>query len=207
VSTGTKLAAYWNWPAGAVVPDARIVVCAPGVMTDEARVLMWVEYERGRAFVVDVESDPTGAMAIHPGLNVRTQADLARLSALLWAPAKRRALVVSPEEAIDLEVVFACPQCRGYGVIDSHNNPCVHCDKREPAVDVVFIVGTDKPVRPDWVRSIVQQCREAGVPVIMVTWGEWLPTSQRRPRVSTDAAQRAVGLSLIHISEPTRPCH
>ncbi len=208
MSTGLakRLAAYWDWATGAVVPDARIVVCAPGVMTDEARVLMWVEYERGRAFVVDVESDPPGALAIHPGLNVRTQADLARLSALLWAPAKRRALVVSPEEAIDLDPLV----CEEHGEAEIVNGDdgatpfCGECPSGEEAtemgsagyldgIDVVFIVGTDKPMRPDWVRSIVEQCRKAGVPVILVTWGEWMPTSQRRPRLSTDAAQRAVG--------------
>lgn len=76
---------------------------------------------------------------------------------LLAVRAERRALVVSPEEAIDL-----------YAPIDGMPSP-------RPLLDVVFIVGLDKPMHPDWVRTIVEQCRKAGVPVVFLGWGEWVP--------------------------------
>jgi hypothetical protein len=51
-----RLAAYWDWTAGAKVPDARIVVCARGVLSDDARARMWAEYAKGTAFVADDSS-------------------------------------------------------------------------------------------------------------------------------------------------------
>ena len=44
----------------------------------------------------------------------------------------------------------------------------------------------DKPVRPDWVRSVVEQCRKAGVPVVLVTWGEWMPAAHLAERYPND---------------------
>ncbi|MFZ3132683.1 MAG: phage Gp37/Gp68 family protein [Desulfosporosinus sp.] len=33
-----------------------------------------------------------------------------------------------------------------------------------------------RPVHPDWVRSLRDQCQAAGVPFFFKQWGEWLPT-------------------------------
>ena len=35
-----------------------------------------------------------------------------------------------------------------------------------------------RPMHPDWVRSVRQQCTAAGVPFFFKGWGEWLPRSQ-----------------------------
>lgn len=32
-----------------------------------------------------------------------------------------------------------------------------------------------RPMHPDWVRSLRDQCREAGVPFLFKQWGEWAP--------------------------------
>ena len=32
-----------------------------------------------------------------------------------------------------------------------------------------------RPMHPDWVRSIQQQCQSAGVPFFFKQWGEWSP--------------------------------
>jgi protein gp37 len=45
-------------------------------------------------------------------------------------------------------------------------------------VDWVIVGGTDKPVHPDWVRSLRDQCVAAGVPFFFTGWGEFLPLSQ-----------------------------
>jgi protein gp37 len=36
-----------------------------------------------------------------------------------------------------------------------------------------------RPMHPDWVRSIRDQCQEAGVPFFFKQWGEWLPFAAR----------------------------
>lgn len=36
-----------------------------------------------------------------------------------------------------------------------------------------------RPMHPDWVRSIRDQCNAAGVPFFFKQWGEWAPTGQR----------------------------
>ena len=48
------------------------------------------------------------------------------------------------------------------------------------------IVGGDsgphaRPMHPDWVRSIRDQCVDAGVPFFFKQWGEWLPSTHVRP--------------------------
>lgn len=35
-----------------------------------------------------------------------------------------------------------------------------------------------RPVHPDWIRSLRDQCQEAGVPFFFKQWGEWLPTNR-----------------------------
>lgn len=37
-----------------------------------------------------------------------------------------------------------------------------------------------RPMHPDWVRSVRDQCQEAGVPFFFKQWGEWLPLDQAR---------------------------
>lgn len=35
-----------------------------------------------------------------------------------------------------------------------------------------------RPMHPDWVRSVRDQCQSAGVPFFFKSWGEWLPSGQ-----------------------------
>lgn len=37
-----------------------------------------------------------------------------------------------------------------------------------------------RPMHPDWVRSLRDQCAGAGVPFLFKQWGEWLPDSQNQ---------------------------
>lgn len=185
MSTGTKLATYWDWKAGAEVPDARIVVCAhsdePGRIQP-----IWPSSVRGRRFVHTRAWNGTERPPefLIPALHVTRQADLARLPALLAVRAERRALVVTPGEAIDLVAGGAlgcdCPDDeRCWGICAFYRSWPLGVAKRR--IDAVFIFGGDAPIHPDWVRSIVEQCRKAGVPVILVTWGEWVPREHLDP--------------------------
>ena len=35
-----------------------------------------------------------------------------------------------------------------------------------------------RPMHPDWVRSLRDQCVAAGVPFFFKSWGDWLPCNQ-----------------------------
>lgn len=205
MSAAKKLAAYWDWTTGAAVPDARIVVCAPSVLSDDARARMWAEYAKGTAFVADVGGGLPYALELYPALHVAHQADLARLPDLLAVKAERRALVVSPEEAIDFEALI----CEEHGEAEIGNGDdgatpfCAECPGGEDAtetgsggylddIDVVFIVGLDKPMSPAWVRSIVEQCRKACVPVVFLGWGEWVPWAQISARAESEGVTYSV---------------
>jgi protein gp37 len=39
-----------------------------------------------------------------------------------------------------------------------------------------------RPSHPDWVRSVRDQCRAAGVPFFFKGWGEWAPKRQLKPK-------------------------
>jgi len=49
-------------------------------------------------------------------------------------------------------------------------------------IDWVIVGGESghgaRPMHPDWVRAIRDQCLEAGVPFFFKQWGEWLPQGQ-----------------------------
>ena len=50
-------------------------------------------------------------------------------------------------------------------------------------IDWVILGGESgpgaRPMHPDWVRSVRDQCQEAGVPFFFKQWGEWIPHSER----------------------------
>lgn len=50
-----------------------------------------------------------------------------------------------------------------------------------PGLDWVICGGEtgpkSRPMHPDWVRSLRDQCKAAGVPFFFKQWGEWLPVS------------------------------
>lgn len=55
-----------------------------------------------------------------------------------------------------------------------------------PAIGWVIVGGESgpdaRPMHPDWVRAIRDQCQTAGVPFFMKQWGEWLPVDQEADR-------------------------
>jgi protein gp37 len=67
-----------------------------------------------------------------------------------------------------------------------------------PGLDWVIAGGESgpdaRPMLPDWVRSLRDQCRDAGVPFLFKQWGEWAPVSGM-PSVhgETDVSMERVG--------------
>lgn len=70
-------------------------------------------------------------------------------------------------------------------------------------IDWVIVGGESgpgaRPMHPDWVRSIRDQCLDAGVPFFFKQWGEWLPADQfgadgDKPTVATTGGARVRGV-------------
>lgn len=198
----------WVWSKGGPVPEVEeggLVVCEPGLADGSgteaqiaaARLVEAYLRERPSVRLVMSSADPQEAFERFgdvliaprtvPALHVTRQADLARLPALREVKAERWALVVTPGEAIDLVAGGAlgcdCPDDeRCWGICAFYRSWPLGVAKRR--IDAVFIVGGDAPVHPDWVRSIVEQCRAVHVPVVFLGWGAYLPESHSTNIVS-----------------------
>lgn len=61
-----------------------------------------------------------------------------------------------------------------------------HQIQKGPAIDWIVVGGESgpnaRPMHPEWVRSIRDQCQAAGVPFFFKQWGEWIPASQALTR-------------------------
>ncbi len=59
------------------------------------------------------------------------------------------------------------------GVLDDYSRPVMH------GIDWVICGGETgpgaRPMHPDWVRSLRDQCQEAGTPFFFKQWGDWAP--------------------------------
>jgi protein gp37 len=65
-------------------------------------------------------------------------------------------------------------------------------------IDWVIVGGESgpnaRPMHPDWVRSIRDQCQAAGVPFFFKQWGEWLPaqSDDGEPFIDINGVMRAI---------------
>lgn len=125
------------------------------------------------------------------GSTVVNQAEADRdVPKLLATPAAVRFLSVEPMLGpIDLDLVARKP-CRNAAANSINMDPetgaiecCRRCDftglSDEWGIDWVICGGESgpkaRPMHPDWVRSLRDQCASAGVPFLFKQWGEWLP--------------------------------
>ena len=77
---------------------------------------------------------------------------------------------------------------------DATFNPWTGCTKvspgcdgcNAPSIDWVIVGGESghgaRPMHPDWVRSLRDQCAAAGVPFHFKQWGEWRPVAVHEAR-------------------------
>lgn len=107
------------------------------------------------------------------GATIRTQADAdARIPQLLGIPAARRWLDVVPGESIRLgRFLYPC----GCGGVCDSGMPCPMAENKAK-LDLVRVRGESSPVHPAWVRTLRDQCGEAGVAFWFETWGDWAHT-------------------------------
>lgn len=102
---------------------------------------------------------------------------------LLLTPAAARGLSVEPL----LGPIVLTDLCNGWFFYDAltgcrwHGAPAGMTGASEaiPRLDWVICGGESgpnaRPMHPDWVRSLRDQCAEAGVPLHFKQWGEWAP--------------------------------
>jgi protein gp37 len=110
-----------------------------------------------------------------------------RLPILARVPAKVRFVSCEPLLGpLDLKPYFF--KCSGCG-----EKPCA-CKRL--AIQWVIAGGESgsgvRPMHPDWVRSIRDQCQAAAVPFFFKQWGAWLPSSQA-PMAIISRNNRAFG--------------
>jgi hypothetical protein len=97
-----------------------------------------------------------------------------RIPLLLQTPAAKRFVSIEPMLGpIALHLME-------YGDAADRQFPGGTClTTRRRAIDLVIVGGESgpkaRPMHPDWVRSIRDQCKAAGVPFMFKQWGEWLP--------------------------------
>lgn len=114
-------------------------------------------------------------------VSVSTQPELDdRWPWLAKTPAARRGLHIEPLLGpLDIAPVLHCPgdtdgdgNCPHYG----HRNGC------PPSAKWIVVGGETgpgaRPMNPQWVRDLRDQCAAAGVPFWFKGWGEWVPESQ-----------------------------
>ncbi|MBF0169077.1 MAG: phage Gp37/Gp68 family protein [Alphaproteobacteria bacterium] len=95
-----------------------------------------------------------------------------RIQSLRETPAAKRFLSCEPLLGpIDLRHSLLCPfegKCK---------DNCMTCSSG--GIDWVIAGGESgrhaRPMHPDWVRGLRDQCANAGVPFLFKQWGEWLP--------------------------------
>lgn len=112
-----------------------------------------------------------------------------RIPLLLQAPAAVRFVSVEPLLGpVDLSPWLArpCTMCGGSASVPAPGGgqACPRClpvgQFQDPDQISWVIVGGEsgpgaRPMHPDWVRSLRDQCQAAGVPFFFKQWGEWCP--------------------------------
>jgi len=127
---------------------------------------------------------------VHLGVTVENQEQAdARIPHLLGAPAALRFVSVEPMlEPMDLSMWLQ--EFLHEDEVEEENPdqslpPMLGCpDMHDPwmrGLDHVICGGESgphaRPMHPDWVRSLRDQCAAAGVPFMFKQWGEWCPRS------------------------------
>ena len=96
-----------------------------------------------------------------------------RIPILLEIPAAKRFVSVEP--------MLGPGDITKYISRDYAKCRCMICDDN-PTLDWVICGGETgpkaRPMHPNWVRSLSDQCQEAGTPFFFKSWGEWVRPSQ-----------------------------
>ncbi len=117
-----------------------------------------------------------------------------RIPQLLKIPAKVRFLSVEPMLGPVNLANIATFQFRGAEYLNSLTGELLtffssHVGRIQP-VDWVIVGGESgsnaRPMQIDWVRSLREQCKNAGVPFLFKQWGEWRPIGRGTDEHATE---------------------
>lgn len=62
-------------------------------------------------------------------------------------------------------------------------------------------VSTIRPMHPDWVREIRDQCKEAGVPFFFKQWGEYAPHADREGVKKVSVSHGGIGYEMCRVGK------
>lgn len=138
---------------------SRLMRLAPYLTDTDERSFGGRRWESGEAF------PPLPLPNVWLGVSVENQATAdERIPHLLATPAAVRFLSCEPLLGPVNPWAFECP-----------GDPCL-CHKR---IDWVIVGGESgphaRPMHPEWVRSLRDQCVDSGVSFFFKQWGEWAP--------------------------------
>lgn len=94
--------------------------------------------------------------------------------------------ILDPDQEIQIKRLFdrqgvaTAYQKKYYG--NDSDAPQIADDQLPPCtVSWVIFEGREKPIHPDWVRSVREECQRANVPFWFVGWGNWIPYEDAQP--------------------------
>jgi protein gp37 len=127
-----------------------------------------------------------------------------RIPILLQIPAAKRFVSIEPMLGpVDLTWI---QDSRIHAIDSLDNNSITHNNEViEKGLDWVICGGESgpkaRPMHPDWVRSIRDQCASANVPFFFKQWGEWLPSydfGERLDELIVDFPKCRIGANHEH---------
>lgn len=128
------------------------------------------------------------------GATICNQAEADRdIPKLLAVPAAKRFLSMEPllgpvdltaigqytNSSLNIDALFGSETRGILAMSPSEGSSMVSTTFGGPRVDWVIVGGESghnaRPMHPNWVRSLRDQCETAGVPFLFKQWGEWIP--------------------------------
>lgn len=146
------------------------------------------------ATALNGDIDPSAICAVWPlpnvwlGTSVEDQPSAdKRVVELLETPAAVRFISAEPLlGSVNVGIYLSRTNMPGLSMMPGFVDPL-------PGIDWVIVGGESgpnaRPMHPDWVRSLRDQCAAAGVPFLFKQWGEWIGADQDECPVGPPASR------------------
>ncbi|MCK9519296.1 MAG: phage Gp37/Gp68 family protein [Dehalococcoidia bacterium] len=153
------------------------------------RMIVYFEYDRKQtedlkiSSGIDIDYEPLPNIWLGVTAENQQRAD-ERIPILLQIPAAVRFVSVEPMLGPVHLKLGPYPPCKHRGCYHHISHPCEGCGRKQGILPVDWIIcGGEsgpgaRPMHPDWVRSLRDQCQAAGVPFFFKQHGEWLHETQ-----------------------------
>ncbi len=126
------------------------------------------------------------------GTTVTGPGDIQNIATLLHVPDVKRFISIEPMHGpVDFKVALGLSELRAGGY--EHTLKDI-----SPMIHQVILGGETgdqaRPVHPDWVRAVRDQCAAAEVPFFFKGWGEWFPVTR-----DVEARRQMMDLKNYHV--------